>query len=122
MPRPIASALTSSSYGIAQPPCSNSPRTSSSGRPGACVTPSSVTLLVTTTLRTPDPHGEWSRHRAGLSLPIRTADGHIDIGARPDPGLFLPPLTADLLPVPMPGGAGQPDSFLAYASCNSSHP
>src|SRR2546421_1970127 len=47
---PAAAAMLASEYGTAQPPCWKPPRTSSSGRAGACITPSRVTLLVTTTL------------------------------------------------------------------------
>ena len=43
-------AMIGSKYGRAQPPCSKPPRVSSSGRPGACITPSSVKLRFATTL------------------------------------------------------------------------
>jgi hypothetical protein len=46
---PIACIPTSSENGMPHPPCSNLLRTSSSGRPGPCITPSNVTLLRTTT-------------------------------------------------------------------------
>ena len=39
---PISATLSSSLPGIAQPPCANPSRVSSSGRPGLCITPSSV--------------------------------------------------------------------------------
>src|SRR5947207_9727305 len=42
--------MTPSPYGAAQPPRVNPPRVSSSAPPGACITPSSVTWLVTTIL------------------------------------------------------------------------
>src|SRR5437899_2654455 len=58
--------MTASLFGTAQPPRSKPPRTSSSGRPGACITPSSVTWLVTTTLLI-KAHFRESRLRAGLS-------------------------------------------------------
>src|SRR5947199_10209030 len=48
---PSAAAPTTASIrGVAQPPCSKPPRRSSSGRPGACMTPSSVIFVNTTTL------------------------------------------------------------------------
>src|SRR5712692_9424003 len=47
---PARLAWTESAYGVAQPPCSKPPRRSSSGRPGACMTPSSVRFVNTTTL------------------------------------------------------------------------
>ena len=47
MPSPIALPMTSSALAAAQPPCSNPPRGSSSAPAGACITPSSVTWLVT---------------------------------------------------------------------------
>src|SRR5437763_7862295 len=51
MTRPI----TSSVRACAQPPCSKPWRWSSSGRPGACITPSSVTCSITTTLPNAQP-------------------------------------------------------------------
>src|ERR687898_3253444 len=39
--------MTSSLLDMAQPPCWKPPRVSSSGRPGACITPSSVKCSVT---------------------------------------------------------------------------
>src|ERR1700681_1062324 len=42
--------MASSAYGRAQPPWVKPPRTSSSARPGACITPSRVRLLNTITL------------------------------------------------------------------------
>src|SRR5215211_1284616 len=42
--------MASSPRGNAQPPCANPSRVSSSGWPGPCITPSSVTWLITTTL------------------------------------------------------------------------
>ena len=47
---PILATIASSLYGTAQPPCANPSRVSSSGRPGPCITPSSVTLFITMTL------------------------------------------------------------------------
>ena len=44
MPWAMACPMTASGYGPAQPPCSKPPRKSSSGRPGACITPSSDTF------------------------------------------------------------------------------
>src|SRR3954468_20086799 len=40
----MASPASASRRGTAQPPCSNPPRKSSSGRPGACMTPSRETF------------------------------------------------------------------------------
>src|SRR5690242_17451081 len=48
MRAPIAALTTSSTLRSAQPPRVNPPRVSSSGRPGPCITPSSVTWLITT--------------------------------------------------------------------------
>src|SRR6187551_1252215 len=48
MPSAASLPVSSSAYGTLQPPCLNPPRRSSSGRPGACMTPSRVTLLNTT--------------------------------------------------------------------------
>src|SRR5439155_24186626 len=39
--------MTGSAYFAAQPPCENPPRVSSSGRAGACMTPSRETLMNT---------------------------------------------------------------------------
>src|SRR5260370_22408659 len=55
--------MTGSLSGTAQAPRSKPPRTSSSGRPGACITPSSVTWFVTTTLLIEVPFRE-SRRRS----------------------------------------------------------
>src|SRR5216684_3608891 len=43
--------ISGSAYGCPQPPCSKPPRRSSSGRPGAWMTPSRVRLMNTTILR-----------------------------------------------------------------------
>jgi len=43
VPSAIFAAITSSLPATAHPPCSNPPSVSSHGRPGACITPSSVT-------------------------------------------------------------------------------
>src|SRR6266508_1577331 len=51
MSLPISSSITGSLYGAAQPPYSKPPRRSSSGSPGACITPSSVTFSTTMILR-----------------------------------------------------------------------
>src|SRR5579884_407579 len=45
--------MARSLYGTAQPPWANPSRVSSSGRPGPCITPSSVTQFITTTLPMP---------------------------------------------------------------------
>jgi hypothetical protein len=50
IPCAIRAAITSSFPAAAQPPCSKRSRVSSSGRPGACITPSTVTWLITITL------------------------------------------------------------------------
>src|SRR5947209_14309672 len=50
MRAPTAFIITASVFGVAQPPYVNPSRVSSSERPGACMTPSSVTWLITTTL------------------------------------------------------------------------
>src|ERR1700741_1110935 len=50
MRSPMAFARTSSPYGTAQPPWAKPSRVSSSGRPGACMTPSSGRLLMPTIL------------------------------------------------------------------------
>src|SRR6266566_7279944 len=47
MRSPILATIASSLYGTAQPPRSNPSRVSSSGRPGPCITPSSVTPFIT---------------------------------------------------------------------------
>src|ERR1700694_3413433 len=75
IPSAATSPITASIRENAQPPCWNPPRTSSSGRPGACITPSSVTLLDTTTLPIAcSLRVEWWSQ----SLPTRTASGQID--------------------------------------------
>src|ERR1044072_232296 len=51
MVSPIHWPMASSQSPNDQPPCSNPPAVSSSGPPGACITPSSVTNVVTTSLR-----------------------------------------------------------------------
>src|SRR5690606_31373089 len=48
----MMSANVSSKYGTSQPPCRKPPSRSSSGAPGACMTPSIDTKLPTTSLRT----------------------------------------------------------------------
>src|SRR3954453_20822240 len=48
---PIASSITSSPYGASHPPCANPPDRSSSGPPGACITPSSETNAAPMILR-----------------------------------------------------------------------
>src|SRR6266487_3775941 len=71
MPWAAVAPRTSSKYGRCQPPCWNPPSVSSSGAPGACITPSrdknSITrsiLMVHTLLFV-----HW--HRAGLSPSTR---------------------------------------------------
>src|ERR671919_2696908 len=75
IPFPISLNFTSSLYGMAHPPCRKPPRVSSSGAPGDCMTPSSVTLLTTTTLRIRAP---WSDRRLDAGLTLYTN------GTRPD--------------------------------------
>src|SRR5918996_349024 len=58
IPSPACLPIISSVYGTAQPPWANPPRVSSSGRPGACMTPSSVTLSNTTILMSAPPRGD----------------------------------------------------------------
>src|SRR5438093_5562201 len=72
---PNASA-TESPRGRAQPPCAKPSRRSSSGRPGACITPSSVKCISTTTLLIVTP---FYQERA-FSPSIRTALAEIDRG------------------------------------------
>ena len=57
MPSAASLPVSSSAYGTLQPPCLNPPRRSSSGRPGACMTPSRVTLLKTMIFVMGDPLG-----------------------------------------------------------------
>ena len=58
---PSAVITTSSTFGDAQPPCVKPSRVSSSGRPGDCMTPSSVTWLITTTRLIEEQCAERSR-------------------------------------------------------------
>src|SRR6266852_994580 len=60
--------MTESAYGIAQPPCSKPPRRSSSGRPGACITPSSVRLVNATILLISAPLDSTAGTRGRLQL------------------------------------------------------
>src|SRR5438445_12440548 len=52
---PILATVASSPYGIPQPPSANPSRVSSSGRPGPCITPSSVTQFITITFPISSP-------------------------------------------------------------------
>src|SRR5438093_7016607 len=52
---PILAMLASSPYSIPQPPRTNPSRVSSSGRPGPCITPSSVTQFITITFPISSP-------------------------------------------------------------------
>src|SRR5438094_2369448 len=98
--------MTGSLPGIAQPPRSKPPRTSSSGRPGACITPSSVRWLVTTTLLIEVPFRRAgsdpaSRPYTTLTLPsVRFADPPALKVVGPDAGRqnrFGVPVARDLV-------------------------
>src|SRR3954452_22136111 len=75
MRAPIASPMTASAVAAAQPPRSKPPRVSSSGRAGACMTPSRVTWLTTTsepiaaTLRPARDRGQLEPRDRGHLVP-----------------------------------------------------
>src|SRR3712207_5962994 len=84
----MASPITSSQNGAFQPPRAKPPVGSSAGPPGACMTPSSETNVVTDSVRMavvlsrvgcwPDPTaGRNSSRRAGDAVPVHiAAAGH----------------------------------------------
>src|SRR5215470_10708175 len=96
----MAWPITSSPYGGDQPPCWKPSRVSSSARPGACMTPSKVTWLSTTTLLiskilsgldVEDCRRWWLVRRAAAILRSE-ADGH----SRVEADLCLGPLSEEL--------------------------
>src|SRR5438445_5746660 len=80
---PILATVASSPYGIPQPPSANPSRVSSSGRPGPCITPSSVTQF-----------NDYLSHLISSSSPIsspvlQSRRAHVrDRWIRKTPGLF----------------------------------
>src|SRR5207253_5383504 len=97
---PILATVASSPYGIPQPPSANPSRVSSSGRPGPCITPSSVTQFITITFPISSPlllpsHLLFFSHLISCSSPIsspvlqsRRATHVRDRWIRKTPGLF----------------------------------
>src|SRR5690606_8715100 len=73
----IASPVSLLAYGALQPPCLNPPLGSSSGPPGACITPSSETCALTISILTAVPPFAWTAVHRPLSS-RRTGQGGFD--------------------------------------------
>src|SRR5438309_5641094 len=93
---PILATVGPPPYGIPQPPSANPSRVSSSGRPGPCITPSSVTQFITITFPISSPLLLlFFSHLISCSSPIsspvlqsRRATHVRDRWIRKTPGLF----------------------------------